>query len=81
MSALAVLLNDEDIAILNAVRTILDGVKKRTPYTFQGGVIYEAAIRGDDAVFQVLNTVHHYGHQPMTDGQLHNHDEAAMVAP
>lgn len=69
------IVSDEDLATLNAARTILNTLAKEAPHTWSGGVLYAIFDTAEDAVFQAINVAHNYGGQPMTYEQLHNRPE------
>ena len=70
-------LSEAEIAILNYARSVLGAVGKRQPSTSSGGRCQEAIEHAETAIFRVLNLMHNYGHQPMTDEQIHNGGQSA----
>lgn len=66
------ILTDDEIALLNAARTILAVAKDRCPRTCSGGKVSAAMTFAEEGIFQSLNWAHSYGRLEMTDVQLHN---------
>jgi hypothetical protein len=66
------ILTDEEIATLNAARTILDSISKRTPHTRSGGVVDCQADETSHALFMFLNRACSHLLAPLTYDQLHN---------
>jgi hypothetical protein len=73
-----VILTDEEIATLNAARTILaratkDAQVSGTFDAFDAGVAYEALTRAENGIFQALNVLNSYSVRPMPDWMVHNY--------
>lgn len=73
MSDTTYVLSDEDIATINATRTVLE---KRFGYPTQkdavDGMLYAVARGAADGLFDLLNWYASYGNAAITDEQVHN---------
>lgn len=74
-------ITDEEIAVINATRTVLkeiDGRATKAAWNLNGfvacslGRLAELADQTENSLFQVLNIGHNYTHVPMTEEQIHN---------
>lgn len=70
-SADPVHLTADEIAALNAARTVLDAYGDRLTAP-EHGRFSECASRAENAIFRVLNVAHSHGPQPMDYSALHN---------
>lgn len=65
----------EDVATLNAARTVLDRIARDFYYeagTQASGVIFASADDASDAIFSLLNRANSHGGFSLTDDELHN---------
>lgn len=65
-------LTDDELAAINTVRTLLQGVAGRTPRTYDAGMVDGAANVAGNALTNFLVVAKVYGCAEMTDGQLYN---------
>lgn len=67
-------LTDDEIAALNAARTILTGISSRTSRTYDAGRVDAAAEAAQQGITTFLVHAKVWGDCPITDKQLHNRD-------
>ena len=73
-------ITDDEIAVLNAARTVLDKQARAPIETAQEGRVSAAAAITEHAIFTFLNWTHSYLHVEMSKEQLHNRAPEEVTA-
>lgn len=74
---IAEVISDDEIDTLNAARSILADIGRRTGYDRIAGILDVAATTAEHDVFMFLNYLNSHGGREMTYAQMHNQEPVA----